>query len=1390
MGNGARGPRRAAARVLAVLATVTAALGARTAAAADPTTIHAGVSSNPIDVAVTPGEWGADPTPGLFHGKGKVVVRLGETPTTLDAHWTGLAVDETTGKVTAGTIAVDVPPAGLDAALGLDLHVSSLEIRPAAARVLAGALSVPAATKSSWGWTLAPIDLAGTDLLGAPGGEIAGGCVLADATVAGFDLLGLTLVPAAKLQVDLSSTTNLPTTAVPDSVTGGAAAWTGIYLASASVKPSVGGTGGGAPLSGLAVSLDFAAGTAHAKATVSPTSTAPFSFTLSGIETSVAAGSISLDSEGTARLSGSATGTMSQGGGTPLPITADFGASGIDVAIKPFVPGDPTTWLATTTALPVRIGSLHVAGADAATGTLSKADLSVPTSVLGVGLSMPPLLDLSGTPIVASSMSLAYLEIPISGPIGLPGLALGPKATLRADLSDTENAPAAKIPPAHIGGAGVTWRGLYLTDTNVAIGSGDPATGAPLEFFSVGWPSGPVSGAPEFRGSVKPRATNPLGGSVSGVGLRLTTGTLTFDSAGPTKIAGTFDGKILLPGSDDGAWGDVGGLSVAYGPGEGFQFVVDHVKPATPLGFGIGEFGAHASDFGVDASAKAEFSSPPTGTGAPEWTGLVVHEGDLSLPLAVLGDGNALPLAISEFVLPFKSPGKFSAWLELKSEKPVSLLSAGGASLKVVATRPTGVAAVPGDSPAPGKEDLTAFHIVDGSLSFGRLFGLLSIPGVSSPVGIGAQVDKDGGFLAEFTIAELALGEFKFTDVAAVLDLSRTASPKVTGVAEPAAEWTGLMLKSLTATLPWPFEKDGGGGASFTAKGWMLDQGLTGRLTLTTTEALGVKVKGSGKFDARLKTFDLKFVHGDLDSLSSTGTMNAKPFVVDPLAFTLDYDAAKGFVLRADIPKGDQAFGFGDVVKFGFTVLAIEVPSASSGKKPALRMDGAVSVKVDGITSPAFKFEGVRLRSDGTLNPGGGWIDLREYGHLDFHAFGVDVREIGFGSVPDGEHWFGLSGGIRVSEALGMDVSVQANKLRWFEGGGFTVDEVALQASVQGVVSIDGKVKYQESGAEKEFRGSVSVGVSMAGGTFKADIAFVAGHGSSGFEYWGVAGSFTLPAPVVLGTTGFALFGVKGGCAYHLKPTGPYVYDWPADPGASLSFQAGVTVGTATDVGFTFNAGVTLTMTLSPLVLRLDGLGHLLTAMDASDDDRVVQATVVFDSSGPSFDASLTLGKSASQPFQVKRLVQLRGIAALHVGKDGAFFHIGTKAQPISATVFPDFGGITASAWFAIDWPGYSGLSITTGAYAGWGFSYDLGVCDVSGHLESGGEVAVHFGPFSFSGSLSASIGVSACGIGFDLGASCGVSGLPVHVAAHCSLEIDLPWPLPDPSLSFDVSLP
>lgn len=241
---------------------------------------------------------------------------------------------------------------------------------------------------------------------------------------------------------------------------------------------------------------------------------------------------------------------------------------------------------------------------------------------------------------------------------------------------------------------------------------------------------------------------------------------------------------------------------------------------------------------------------------------------------------------------------------------------------------------------------------------------------------------------------------------------------------------------------------------------------------------------------------------------------------------------------------------------------------------------GSLTPLVSGIDWPTLQVQKLSIDTRGEVDLEGGWIDLPESFTLDFHAFKVELDQIGFGS--EGENaeqrqWVGLSGGIRLIEGIPLSASVEGLKVSWrprLSPGPHdpdirvSLEGIAVHLEIPGTLVLDGAVRYREidrppatrppaeEGAESAaaagvfghvFTGSITVELTalnteIAGELLIGDLTSYRYDDAGDLE---IVQSFTalyivmaveLPSAIPLGATGTGLYGLKGLFGMHVAP--------------------------------------------------------------------------------------------------------------------------------------------------------------------------------------------------------------------------------------------------------------
>jgi hypothetical protein len=312
-------------------------------------------------------------------------------------------------------------------------------------------------------------------------------------------------------------------------------------------------------------------------------------------------------------------------------------------------------------------------------------------------------------------------------------------------------------------------------------------------------------------------------------------------------------------------------------------------------------------------------------------------------------------------------------------------------------------------------------------------------------------------------------------------------------------------------------------------------------------------------------------------------------------------------------------------------LLRVTVKSAQFSRIDELAkfsLAGDITPLVGGFDWPTFEIEKLSVDENGNVDIQGGWIELPETFSLDFHAFKIDIDEIGLGSQEEtGRDWFGFSGGIRLIEGVPLSASVDGLQVSWdpeepptasdpLRGVQVTLEGVAVHLEIPGTLILDGSVRYREIARPPETRGedddTTAAATGVFGHVFTGSISLditalrtqVAGELLIGeltqygydedsgalvigetFPAFYIVLSAQFPAAIPLGATGAGLYGLAGLFGIHVAPNRQLVgeepepwYEWyKADRGESSAYSVTKVIkwGPRFD-HYAFGAGLTI----------------------------------------------------------------------------------------------------------------------------------------------------------------------------------------------------------------------
>jgi hypothetical protein len=499
---------------------------------------------------------------------------------------------------------------------------------------------------------------------------------------------------------------------------------------------------------------------------------------------------------------------------------------------------------------------------------------------------------------------------------------------------------------------------------------------------------------------------------------------------------------------------------------------------------------------------------------------------------------------------------------------------------------------------------------------------------------------------------------------------------------------------------------------------------------------------------------------------------------------------------------------------------------------------GNLIIETEGLSWPSIELKGLGIDSKGHISLEGGWIDLPNQMALDFYGFHVGLQKLGFGTDASGDKWVGFNGDINLVEGLTLGGSVRGLQINLTHPG-VTLDGVSISFEIPDVLTIDGEIDHFQvnnamSGLDltnaglpgyifdfiapagstgpksvNVFAGAVKLVISAAG-DLEVDANFIVGtFGGQSVFFLDVDAELPVGIPIFLDV---ALYGLQGLVATGLQPAPEPTYTWwqwfkyqaagesggsgtttgavdlsskpnysatdfykwlVPSPGA-FAIGAGATIGTEADDGYTASAAIMFVLMLPGPVISLIGKANILSPrIGAASGDANFDAMATYDGNSQTFD--LTIDAQYSIPV----VLDIQATAELFVGDGQWYFALGKPPHEkrVSARIFDLF---ESDAYFVV-----SDTGLVTGTWTGYKNSWTFGPLKASLDAYLAALAAIQWAPLQIGGGIElyGNIQLSAFGIGVGITADALLEGCapnPFWIHGELSVELDLPWPLPN----------
>lgn len=537
------------------------------------------------------------------------------------------------------------------------------------------------------------------------------------------------------------------------------------------------------------------------------------------------------------------------------------------------------------------------------------------------------------------------------------------------------------------------------------------------------------------------------------------------------------------------------------------------------------------------------------------------------------------------------------------------------------------------------------------------------------------------------------------------------------------------------------------------------------------------------------------------------------PFFDDRLDVEIGLGLDGGFSVGISSPGGLVTLTKEDLLELTLDSIGFSIENGLF----TARLSGSVHPLVGDVEWPTFRVQELSIDSEGHVRIAGGWLDLREQYVLSLGGFQFEISRIGFGTTEEGRRWIGFSGGLKLVDGITAGASVEGLRVAWDPQTGnvsLTLSGVGVEFEVPGTVYFKGYVAMTEPApGVTRFDGQITLDLIAIGLQIEAQL--VVGYDRvNDYAFFAIYVGVELPAGIPLGQTGLGLFGLAGLFALQLEPNrrpdpnqpelpwygiqpGPSWYHAPPRVGVaelrkwgnregSLALGAGVTIGTVSDNGYLFAGKFLLGIIFPGPILFIEGRANLLKERASLRDEPVFRTLVVLDARAGTFLMGLDVRYAYDD---TGALIEIGGGAeAFFDFNDLSAWHIYVgidepRERRIRAFIFEKL--FEANAYFMLN-----ARRLRTGAWIGYAANWSFGPLRVVLEAWIEGRAELSFKPLYFTGSLwlHGKIEASVFGFGFGLGADARISAEvfdPYHIVADLSVNVNLPWPLPD----FDSSI-
>jgi hypothetical protein len=613
--------------------------------------------------------------------------------------------------------------------------------------------------------------------------------------------------------------------------------------------------------------------------------------------------------------------------------------------------------------------------------------------------------------------------------------------------------------------------------------------------------------------------------------------------------------------------------------------------------------------------------------------------------------------------------------------------------------------------------------------------------------------------------------------------------------------------------------------------------GVSGTLSIDLS-AGPLSLEMFGGFKVALSSFSITLTDGAVTATEIAGALTIPYFTnSDDTSQTIDIEVSVGAGGALTVTLAAQQSDPGKMTPDGLVSLQYSLPAGSSidlevatleiAEKAgvwALTLTGSVTLDTAGIDWPQIELRGLSIDSAGHVSLGGGWLDLPSQKAIDFFGFHVALQKLGFGSDASGR-WIGFSGEVNLVEGVPLGGSVRGLQLN-LDTGAVSFSGVSVSFEIPGVLTFSGEIDHAHLAQPGDataaglpssfpvpadvFAGGVDVTIEAAG-DLDIDAVFIVAR-VQGTSCFFLALDAELPVGIPL-VADVALYGLSGMFASNLRPnigsatwwdwfkyptaadgtpdvsnapdlqgdngkpdyTATDVFKWLNPLDGALALGAGAVIGTQ-DNGFTASASIAFVLILPGPVIMLTGKANILSPrISGPADEASFDATATYDGNAGTFDLVIQAQYSIPAVFDVQATGELYADPSVPVW----YLAIGKPPheQRVTARVLDLF---ETDFYFVV-----SDTGLVAGFWTGYKNSWSFGPLRASIDAYLAAMSAIQWSPLQLGAGveLHGEVQLSAFGIGLGITADALIEATapsPWWVYGSLSVELDLPWPLPN----------